>query len=373
MKHGTMRRLLLTGGAAVAAASGGGQAQAQTTTPATLAGTRVENTAQATYTVNGASQSVSSNTASFVVDRKVNLTVVRAQDADTQVSLGQTGAVTAFRVTNNTNATQDMLLDADQNIGTVIYVGTDNFDMVNLRAFLDVDKNGIYDPAIDNATYIDELKPDETRTVFLVGDVPTSQLAQLAIVNLHVTVAEGGTAGTQGARLLQTTLNVANQDNEIDVVFADNDSDGPGRDFLHDGEARAYLAYNVGVKNVDLSVAKTARVLSDGISVGNPKALPGAVVEYCLAVRNGTLATPASNVTLTDVIPANTTYVAGSLSIGAAGGTCNLLPAAVDDDDDDASDAYRGGYDAANRRISLVIPSVTSTSLLNAAFRVTIN
>ncbi|SFP87234.1 hypothetical protein [Sphingomonas rubra] len=370
-----LRRLLLSGTAAVAAAVPGGQAAAQTASTATPAGTTVSNTAQATYSVNGATQTVQSNTATFVVDRKVNLTVVKAQNADTSVALGQIGAVTAFRVTNNTNGTQDFLLDPDQNLGTIIYVGTDNYDMTNLKAYVDVNDNGTYEPGTDVATFIDELKPDEARTVFLVGDVPTSQLAQLAIVSLHVTVAEGGAAGTAGARLRQTTLNVLNQDNEVDVVFADNDSDGIGGDGLHDGEARAYLAYDVGVKNVDLTVNKSMTILSDGVSTLNPKALPGAVVEYCLSARNATLLTAAANVTLTDIVPANTTYVAQSLTIGVAGGTCVLLGQGQDDDADDANDPgpYRGSYDATARRVTAIIPSLAGSTTINASFRVTIN
>lgn len=374
MTPSVMRRLLLSGTAAIAGVSAG-QASAQTASALTPAGTSVSNTAQATYSVNGAAQTTQSNTATFVVDRKVNLTVVKAQDADTQVSLGQTGAVTTFRVTNNTNAIQDFILDPDQNIGTVVYVGTDNYNMNNLKAYVDANGDGIYQPGTDIATFIDELKPDETRTVFLVGDVPTSQLAQLAIVNLHVTVAEGGTTGTLGARLQQTTLNVVNQDNEVDVVFADNDSDGIGPDGLHDGEARAYLAYNVGIKNVDLSVVKSMHVLADGISLLNPKAIPGATVEYCLSVRNATLLTAASDVTLTDLIPANTTYVPQSLTIGAAGGTCVLLGQAQDDDTDDAGDPgpYRGSFDATAKRVTAIIPTVSGGGTVNAAFKVTIN
>lgn len=370
-----VRRLLLSGTAAIAGVSAG-QASAQTASAATPAGTAVSNTAQATYSVNGAAQTAQSNTATFVVDRKVNLTVVKAQDADTPVALGQTGAVTTFRVTNNTNGIQDFLLDPDQNIGTVVYVGTDNYNMTNLKAYVDANGDGIYQPDTDVATYIDELRPDESRTVFLVGDVPTSQLAQLAIVNLHVTVAEGGAANTPGARLQQTTLNVANQDAEVDVVFADNDSDGIGPDVLHDGEARAYLAYNVGIKNVDLSVVKSMRVLSDGFSATlNPKAVPGATVEYCLSVRNATLLTPANDVTLTDVIPTNTTYVPGSLTIGAAGGTCVLLGAVQDDDADDANDPgpYRGSFDTAAKRVTATIPTVLGGGTVNASFKVTIN
>lgn len=370
-----MRRLLLTG-TTVLAASVATQTEAQTT--GTVAGTVVSNTAQASYTVNGTAQTTASNTSTFVVDRKVNLTVVAAQQADTSVNQGQTGAVVAFRVTNNTNGVQDFLLDPDQNILAGIYPGTDNFDMANLKAYVDKNDNGVYDPGTDTETWIDELAPDASKTVFLVGDVSASASARMAIVNLHVTVAAGGQSGTQGAALIPTNLNLLNQDNEVDVVFADNDSDGLGPDLARDGQARSYLAYVVTTTNVNLSVTKSSRIVSDGVNTLNPKALPGAVVEYCLAVRNATLTTSANAVTLTDVIPANTTYVPGSITIGLPGllGECTLAGGeAQDDDADDANDGkvYQANYNAGNKTVTTLMPTVGGGAQLNASFRVTIN
>jgi len=379
MTKTVMRRLLLSGTAAIAGVAGG-QAHAQAVPPSaaatTKAGTEIRNVASASYSVNGVTQTTTSLPSILVVDRKVNLVVERAQDADTQVSLGQVGAAVAFRVTNKTNDVQDMLLDPDQNLGTIVYVGTDNFDMNNLKAYIDSNGNGQYDLGVDaEATYLDELKPDESRLVFLAGDVPTAQLSQLAIVDLHVTVAAGGGAGTRGAALVQTTLNVINQDAEVDVVFADNDSDGIGGDGLHDGQARSYLAFNVGVRNVDLVVTKTARVISDPVNVLNPKAIPGAVIEYCIVARNSTLGVAASNVTLTDSLPSTITYVPGSLAVGGVGSTCLLDGVPQDDDTDDGVDpaTYKGSYDTANRRVTAIIPSVPGSTTLNASFRATIN
>ena len=365
-------RLLMGGSVAILAAA---PAFAQTTTTGTPAGTVVNNTAQASYTVNGAAQTASSNTSSFVVDRKVNLNVTTAQAANTQVNLGQTGAVTTFTVTNTTNGIQDFLLDPDQNFGTIVFTGTDNFDLTNLRAYVDSNGNGVYDPGVDTATFIDELAPDATATVFLVGDVPNTATANLAIVSLRATVAAGGTVGTQGAALIPTDLNLVNQAAEIDVVFADGDSDGIGPDIIRNGQGRAYAAYEVGVRNVALSVQKSSLVLSDGINTINPKALPGAVVQYCLTVANGTLLTPASNVNLTDVVPANTTYVPGSLTIGGlgTGGVCVLNGFPQNDDGTQATGPYRGSYNAGTRTVTATIPTLLGGTSVAASFRVTIN
>ncbi|MBM6578171.1 DUF11 domain-containing protein [Microvirga sp. SRT01] len=364
-------RLLLTGTAAVSGIAAS-QAGAQTTPNGTAAGVLVTNTANATYSVNGQSQTTASNAATFVVDRKVNLTVVALQSADTQVNQGQVGAVTTYRVTNKTNAIQDILLDGDQNLSLGLGLGTDNFDMQNLKAYVDSNGNNQYDPGVDTATFIDELAPDGAVTVFLVGDVPASS-AQLAIVNLHATVAAGGQAGTKGAALTATLLN---SKDDVDVVFADADTDGVGADLLRDGQARAYLAYVVGIHDVALSVTKSSFVVSDGVSTLNPKALPGAVVEYCLAVRNATLGTGANAVTLTDVIPTNTTYVPGSLKIGLPGGSCVLLGGEAQDDDatdDTDGTTYKGSFDTQTKTVTAIIPTVNGGAAVSAAFNVTIN
>ncbi|WP_254606707.1 hypothetical protein [Sphingomonas bacterium] len=367
-----LRRLLLAGTAAFAST---GVAQAQATTSGTAAGTVVSNTAQASFTVNGTAQTATSNTSTFVVDRKVNLTVVANPATNTQVNLGQAGAVLTFRVTNNTNGTQDFLLNPDQIISTGILPGTDNFDATNLRVFVDSNGNGVYDPGTDTATFIDELPEDATATVFVVGDIPTTQAASLAFVSLRATVAAGGATGTVGAALVPTGLDVLNQDATIDVVFADNDSDGLlGPDIARNGQARAYLAYEVGAHTVNLSVVKSSQVISDGVSTTNPKALPGAIVQYCLTVTNSTLLVPANGVSLTDVIPVNTTYVPGSISVGGIGaaGACiaNGLPVA---DDGSTTGLYGGSYSANTKTVTATIPTLVGGTSVAASFRVTVN
>jgi uncharacterized repeat protein (TIGR01451 family) len=366
----TLRALLLASAALVVGTAAGAQ-----TSTGTLAGTVVSNTAQASFTVNGTAQTASSNASTFVVDRKVNLTVTTAQAGATQVNLGQTGAVTAFRVTNNTNGTQDFLLAATQVVPAGILTGTSNFTLANLKIYVDANNKGVYDPGVDTAAWIDELAPDASATVFVVGDVPGQQNADRSFVGLDVTVAAGGAAGTQGTALVPTDLNVADQANSVDVVFADDDNDGTlGLDTARNGQGWAYAAYQVGAHSVNLSVVKTATVVSDGVSVANPKALPGAVIQYCLTVANATPLTPANNVTLTDVIAANTSYVPGSITVGGPGtaGVClvNGSPVA---DNGSTTTPYSGSYNASTKTVTATIPTLAGGASLAASFRVTVN
>jgi uncharacterized repeat protein (TIGR01451 family) len=363
-------RTLLSGTAALASV---GVAQAQTTpSTGTTAGTTITNQAQATFSVNGTPATVQSNVSTFKVDRKVDFTVV-AQTGTTKVNLGQTGAVLTFSVTNKTNDVQDFLLDPDQQILGIGLLGTDNFDVANMKVYVDKNGNGTYEAGTDDQVYIDELKPDETATVFLVADVPNISTAQFANASLHVVAAAGGTSGTAGAALIATNLDLLDRQDQVDVVFADNDSDGLGLgDIARNGQGRAYAEFEVGARTVDLSIIKSSRVIGDGVNDLFPKALPGATVEYCLLVRNATLLVPASDVVLTDVVPANTTYVAGSIKVG---GTCLLGGEAQDDDADDAGDGrtYAGSYTGGTRTVSATIPTVVGGGQVAAVFRVTIN
>lgn len=365
--------VLLSSAAAVIGAAG--TAQAQTATPA---GTTVSNTAQVSYTVNGTPQTTSSTTASFVVDRKVNFTVVADQSGYTQVNLGQSAAVFKFKVTNTTNAAQDFWLDPDQTTLSVgIITGTDNFDITGMKAYVDSNGNGTYDAGVDTQEYIDELAPDASVSVFLVGNIPSTVGIQQAQVSLHVLTATGGTSGSKGALLLPTDLNLGNADNVVDVVFADDDSDGPLNlgDIARNGQGRAYGAFEIGNRNVALTVTKSALVLSDGVNLINPKALPGATVQYCLLVHNGTALTAASGVVLTDVVPANTTYVPGSISIGVPGGTCVLLGSTEDDDDSDVGegDGSTAAFNGGTTTVSANVGTVPGLGSVAVAFKVTID
>lgn len=81
-----------------------------------------------------------------------------------------------------------------------------------------------------------------------------------------------------------------------------------------------------------LVVTKTSTVLSDPVNASNPKAIPGAVLRYCILVSNpGTLA--GNNVAATDLLPAGITYAPGTARSG------NACAAATTVEDDDAAGA----------------------------------
>lgn len=332
----------------------------------TTAGTSVTNTASVAYSIGGVAQTpVSSNAAAFLVDRKVNVTVAQVGGQATNVTAGDTNAVVAFTVTNNTNAVQDFrLIKSQQNSLVLTLLGhSDSFDVDNLRVFVDANGNGSYDAGTDTATYIDELAADASVTVFLVADIPTSLPSNpFAGVGLVAVTAAGGTGGSLGADLSATLL--ADSANAIDNVFADASGT---LDASRDGRASAVGEYAVGTAAIE--VTKTAVTISDPLNLGVlPKAIPGAVVEYCIQVKNAGTGT-ATNIAINDPIPAHSTFQGGSILVGGtvALGACNSDGSSVSD----ANDADAGQFDGTN--VKATIASLAAGVTRTARFRVTLN
>jgi uncharacterized repeat protein (TIGR01451 family) len=119
----------------------------------------------------------------------------------------------------------------------------------------------------------------------------------------------------------------ANGATTIEVVYANSDTDNS--EVLSD--VLELLFPNLNGDGTTNNLTKTSVVISDPINgTTNPKAIPGAVVEYTIRLVN-TGSASATNVTVTDTLPTDTTYVAGSLLVSyddlataAAADTTNL-------------------------------------------------
>lgn len=278
----------------------------------TASGTVITNSVTVDYQVGGIAQTAVTASNSVTVDRKVNVTVAEVGTATTQVSPGQTNAVTAFTVTNLSNATLDFALAAAQlSGGSGAHSNTDSFDATNVRIFADTNSNGAFDAGTDQQiTYLDELAADQARTVFVVSDIPTGQTSgAVAAVVLTATGREGGTASSQGAALSETNTSTTNETNPsfVDTVFAD----GAGAtDSSRDGAFSAMDDYTVLAAS--LTVLKSSKIVDDPVNgTTNPKAIPGATIEYCISVANAAGSATATAVNISDPMPTNVTYDSG--------------------------------------------------------------
>jgi uncharacterized repeat protein (TIGR01451 family) len=181
--------------------------------------------------------------------------------------------------------------------------------------------------------------------IFVLANVPAAATnGQYASIRLQ---AQAAAAGSSGATLAVETA-AADNPAVVDIVFAD-----AGRDASETADGQ------YAIQSAALSVSKAVAVISDPFNTTNPKAIPGAVVEYTINIEN-TGAVAATNLSLTDAIPANTTYLAGSLRRDAT----TLTDAA------DADGGQANGAPVTN--IAVTIPSIAAAGTSIVRFRVTV-
>jgi len=362
-----MRRMkLLAAAGLMALALGASPAWAD----GTQANTTVSNTATLSYQSGGVAQNnVTSNTATFLVDRKINLTVAESGGAATLVQgAGVLNQVTTFTVQNTSNQTLDFaLLATNQVTGTAAPFNgaTDSYDVTNIRYYVETGTTPGFDATDTLVTYLDEVGIDQTRTVYVVADVPANlPNGAVASVVLTATAREGGTAGgTVGAAITATTgADTAG----VDTVFAD----GAGAtDAARDGAFSARDQYTI--QAAVLNFIKVATVIQDPVNgTTNPKAIPGATVEYCLIVNN-TGQTQATAVNVTDNISGQPiTYVANT---GLVGGLAVPNGATFACDQASGNTGSSTGASYTGTTFTGAIGVVPANSQRTARFRVTIN
>lgn len=278
----------------------------------TTAGTVISNTATVNYSVGSVAQTaINSNVAEFVVDNRVDLSLVRDNTAPVTAAPNQTGVVATFTLANEGNSTQSYQLVAT-NIATAVFGNNDSTD-VTLTTAWDSNGNGSYDVG-DATGNTGDIVPgagsaSTTVRVFVLATVPgTATNGQFASVNL---VARAATAGSNGST-------VAVEDNGVNTAMG-----APQIVFADAGEDNSETADNqYSIVSAALTVTKSFVVISDPINnTTNPKAIPGAVVEYTTVIQNNG-AVAAANLTMTDSVPTEATYVANSLTLnGSAAGT----------------------------------------------------
>lgn len=254
----------------------------------TESGTTVSSTATLSFgDTEETAKTVNSNTESFVVDNKVDMTVTTLDVSAVQTAPQKTDVVLKFKVTNNGNSAQDYSLAALTST-TSLTMGsenlTDNFNADNLRIVVD-DGDGVYDASKDTQTYIDELSPDDSAIVYIVADIPDNVANDnVAIYDLQAQVAKGGTQGTKGDDITSDDRDKVDNPLTVEIVFADGAGSVTG-EVARDGKFSSADAYKIVIAN--MSITKVSVVISDPFNdTTNPKRIPGAVVRYCFTVEN---------------------------------------------------------------------------------------
>ena len=311
-------------GAMAAALLVGQQAMAE----GTRAGTVVENTASVDFSVGTIPQNgVSSLPVSFVVDRRVNLTLAPTSTPDLlTVSPGENDAFVDFLLTNTSNSDLDIDLVLAQVASTTTVDGTadDDSDVNDPRiarwtAFQSGTPAAPAAPVSGTTTLtVDNLPADDGILIRVWGNVDLA-LVDGSVAGLQVTataLADDGTALAYG---------VANTDGLENV-----DTDGTdGVRVSNDGFI---------VNAAALTVAKSYSVVTDPLSSG--LAIPGAVLQYEIVVSNAADAADATNIVITDVVDTDVSFL-----LGGAGGSA-FTDIQVDDGVNPAVDCTASDADA---------------------------
>ena len=284
-------------------------------------GIAVDNTATISYSVNSQPQTdVDSTTASFVVDRRVDFSVTRMGSALTPTSLGDTDGFLDFYVTNLSNGDLDFNLLFSQLTaadGPIYGAGTEDtgVDMNNVRIRVSAapDPAGApgtgADPLLTDPDYIDNLPEDRSIRVRIYADTPGA-LAAAAIAGLSLDVSAADPTGTVAAPGANLTESASWNAGTVDNVFADNGN----------GALDNFETANDGfdIQAAQLTITKSATVVWDPINLAaDPRAIPGALVEYTITIDNSAGSDAATGISIDDTIVATVVFDDDAYDAGA--------------------------------------------------------
>jgi uncharacterized repeat protein (TIGR01451 family) len=346
----------------------------------TPAGTSITNSATVNYQVGGVSQAaINSNTAAFVVDNKVNLTVTLLDSAAITVNPGGVDYVTTFKLTNTGNKSQGYVFNGSlAGIGNVNTSGgtnpfgspADTLDMLNTRTYVSAvdcttsSATPTYNSGADTARFVDSLAADDCVYVFVLADADTIangfDNGEAAVVQL---TAEARVAGTGAATSMADNTNDADNATEQNV-FADAGNDAT------ESANGVYV-----VASATLAVAKSSAVVFDPINTApNYKAIPGGVVEYTIQLTNSGGA-DATGVVITDALPTTgisyttATYNSGasdvSITVGAGSPTFCSAESGSDSNGD-------GCFRTAGGVLTVGAPAITQVAQGGVATRLSV-
>ena len=346
-----MLRNHLLAGCALCAICATGLASAPAFAAGTAAGTVISNEVTVSYEVASVPQADATASNDITVDRKVDLSVARVDNTATQVVPNAVAQPVSFTIENLSNATLDFELTASQTAsGSAAGIsGTDSFDVTAPITYYLDDGDGVFDAGDTLITHLDALAPDIQVRVHAVATSVPSGLANgsIASLTLTATAKENDNGTGLGSNLSQAATNTAG----VDTIFAD----GAGAtDAARDAAFSATDDY--AVFTATLSAAKSSRIVSGDFGTG--AAIPGAVVEYCVAVTNAPGGAAASNITISDTVPTEVTYDA-AFGVKVGGADC-LTPGA-------GSGSQSGGV------VSGTIANLAAGTAQTLIFRATIN
>jgi uncharacterized repeat protein (TIGR01451 family) len=298
----------------------------------TIAGTKIVNVAQASFDGPDGPETIDSNEVTINVDELLDVTVVSSDPGDVAVIPGATQEVLTYNVTNTGNGDEAFRLTAD-----TARTG-DDFDASLEQIVLDSNGNGVYDPGVDTVytpgSNDPVLSPDQSIIVFILSTIPDDASdSQRAEVQLLADAVTG--TGAPG------DLFAGQGDGGGDAVVGSTGADGAESGFF-------------AIRAVNVELVKSATIVDP---FGGSEAVPGAVITYQL-VATVTGTGSVNGLTITDAVPADTSYVTASITLDSAAQT-------------DAADGDAGRFSA--NAVNVALGDVAGGTTRTVTFQVTIN
>ena len=251
------------------------------------AGVLIENTATASYTAGTTSGTIQSNKVTVRVDELLDASVAGLTSSLSANSSGE--AVLAYSLVNTGNGPESFILSANP------AVAGNDFDAQITSIVIDSNSNGSYDPGVDQilaaGAATPALDPDATLKIFAIVSVPADAAdGETSQVTLWAEAATGtGAPGT---------------------TFA-GAGDGGGDAVVGLAGAKAKAEDSLRVRTANVTLSKSASVLN---GFGSNQPIPGAIISYRIdAAVQGSGS--VEQLVVSDVIPAGTSYEAGSLML----------------------------------------------------------
>lgn len=259
----------------------------------TLAGTDIANTATVSYELEGTPVTQDSNTVTISVAEILDVTVTLVSPQQS-VSPGDTDQALVYTITNTGNGQEAFTFSVDNALGG------DDFDPIAATPNVYFDSDGSGDFSAGDTPYVPgsgdpDLAPDASVTLIVVNDIPTGLSNGDRGTSALTAVAATG-SGTPG------TLFAGAGAGGVDAVAG-----ASGATATAVGE---YL-----VSDVALVLNKSALVTDP---FGGAQPVPGATIRYTVTAEVTGTGTAVA-VVVEDLIPANTSYVPGSLTLNGAG------------------------------------------------------
>jgi len=255
------------------------------------AGTNIDNTAQVTYSVGSVSATATSNTTSVTVAEILDA-VVTLQTPSVPVVPGAVQQEMVYRLTNTGNGPETFQLQMTSSLGG------DEFDPTPSSPSIYFDTDGSGDLTAGDVPYVAGsndplLAGDAFVTVLVINDIPV-----------------GATDGNRGfSRLTATARTGSGAPGTSFAGQGANGTDAVVGTTGGDGEATGqYLVASIAV-----NALKSQAVVDQ---FGGSRPIPGARINYTIVV-SATGSGAAAGTVFNDAIPANTTYVAGTLQLNS--------------------------------------------------------